>query len=101
MSWPAAGFFCLVGDGFFLLRRDCLGACGVGLSLVLWSARRFLVWLPTVLGFGFWFLVFGFWFLVFGFWFLVFGLSLFCYWFISVAPVRGRHLLFFACCKEK
>jgi apolipoprotein N-acyltransferase len=33
--------------------------------------------------------------------FLVFGLSLFSYWFISVAPVRGRHLLFFACCKEK
>ncbi|MFM0639964.1 hypothetical protein PQQ63_25050 [Paraburkholderia metrosideri] len=29
------------------------------------------------------------------------GLSLNCYWFINVAPVRGRHLLFFACCKEK
>jgi hypothetical protein len=29
------------------------------------------------------------------------GLSLISYWFISVAPVRGRHLLFFACCKEK
>jgi CPA1 family monovalent cation:H+ antiporter len=29
------------------------------------------------------------------------GLSLICYWSISVAPVRGRHLLFFACCKEK
>jgi hypothetical protein len=29
------------------------------------------------------------------------GLSLNSYWFISVAPVRGRHLLFFACCKEK
>jgi len=29
------------------------------------------------------------------------GLSLNSYWFISVAPVRGRHLLFFACRKEK
>jgi hypothetical protein len=29
------------------------------------------------------------------------GLSLISYWFISVAPVRGGHLLFFACRKEK
>ncbi|WP_216673230.1 hypothetical protein, partial [Paraburkholderia solitsugae] len=29
------------------------------------------------------------------------GLSLICYWIISVAPVRGGHLLFFACRKEK
>ncbi|MFM0336603.1 hypothetical protein [Paraburkholderia fungorum] len=28
------------------------------------------------------------------------GLSLFCYWSISVAPVRGRHLLFFAAAKK-
>jgi hypothetical protein len=33
--------------------------------------------------------------------FFAFGLSLNSYWFISVAPVRGRHLLFFACRKEK
>jgi hypothetical protein len=29
------------------------------------------------------------------------GLSLISYWSISVAPVRGGHLLFFACRKEK
>ncbi|MFM0608112.1 hypothetical protein PQR05_26625, partial [Paraburkholderia sediminicola] len=64
---------------FFACSARFLYAFGVGLSLIL---------LFLLFAFGVWpFLA------------LDFGLSLKSYWFISVAPVRGGHLLFFACRK--
>jgi hypothetical protein len=74
--------------------------CLLGVCLSVRLRRWFLLDLDSLV-FGLWSLVFGLWSLVFGLWSLAFGLSLNSYWFISVAPVRGRHLLFFACCKEK
>jgi hypothetical protein len=74
-----------------------LFACGVGVCLIWLPARRFLSVLlrrwPFLDLFAYAALVrlsaYGV------------GLSLISYWFISVAPVRGGHLLFFACRKEK
>jgi hypothetical protein len=53
-----------------------LFACGVGLSLIWLPARRLFLFACGV------------------------GLSLFSYWSISVAPVRGGHLLLFAAAKR-
>jgi hypothetical protein len=67
------------------------------------ACGRFEVFLPVgrVLFLVFLFVVFGVGSWLFGLRPWLFGLSLNSYWFISVAPVRGRHLLFFACRKEK
>ena len=65
-------------EGFFcLLGALFLCACGVGLCLLCLPVRRLFLCAYGV------------------------GLSLISNWFISVAPVRGRHLLFFARRKEK
>jgi hypothetical protein len=85
--------------GLLLLIILCSGPRGRGL---LWRFRFFLparrfVCVRAVLGFA---CVFACAALVRLYAYGV-GLSLICYWSISVAPVRGRHLLFFACRKEK
>jgi hypothetical protein len=70
--------FCLRGDCFCLPAALAFGwsfACVALACLVAYGVGLSLIW--------------------------VFGLSLICYWCISVAPVRGGHLLFFACRKEK